>query len=58
MTTGSQGHPDDLGNPKGTITNSDLEMTAELLGWLVLEGNVPLRHEHVGLSLDNSDTVS
>ena len=24
-------------NPHGTITNSDLEMAAELLGWLVLE---------------------
>ena len=45
-------------NPKGTITNSDLEMAAELLGWLVLEGNVSLKHEHVGLCSDNSATVS
>ena len=45
-------------NPTGTITNSDLEMAAELLGWLVLEANVPLRHEHVGLCSDNSATVS
>ena len=45
-------------NPKGTITSSDLEMAAELLGWLVLEANVPLRHEHVGLCSDNSATVS
>ncbi len=45
-------------NPYGTITNSDLEMAAELLGWLVMEGNVPLRHKHVGLCYDNSATVS
>ena len=45
-------------NPKGTITNSDLEMAADLLGWLVLEGNVLLKHEHVGLCSDNSATVS
>ena len=45
-------------NPKGTITNSDLERAAELLGWLVLEGNVPLKHEHVGLCSDNSAKVS
>ena len=45
-------------NPKGTITNSDLEMAAELLGWLVLEGTVPLRHKHVGLCSDNPATVS
>ena len=45
-------------NPNGTTTNSDLEMAAELLGWLVLEANVPLRHEHVGLCSDNSATVS
>jgi hypothetical protein len=45
-------------NPKGTVTNSDLEMAAELLGWLVLEGNVPLKHEHMGLCSDNSATVS
>ena len=45
-------------NPKGTITNSDLEMAAELLGWLVLEGTVPLRHKHAGLCSDNPATVS
>ena len=45
-------------NPGGKITNSDLEMAAELLGWLVLEANVPLRHEHVGLCSDNFATVS
>ena len=30
-------------NPGGDITNSDLEMAAELLGWLVLEGLVCTR---------------
>ena len=45
-------------NPNGKITNSDLEMAAELLGWLVLESIVPLRHEHVGLCSDNSATVA
>ena len=45
-------------NPNGKITNSDLEMAAELLGWLVLESLVPLRHEHVGLCSDNSATVA
>ena len=45
-------------NPKGKITNSDLEMAAELLGWLVLEANVPLRHKHVGMCSDNSTTVA
>ena len=44
-------------NPNGKITNSDVEMAAELLGWLVLEANVPLRHKHVGLCSDNSATV-
>ena len=41
-------------NPNGKTTNSDPEMAAELLGWLVLEANVSLRHEHVGLCSDNS----
>ena len=45
-------------NPKGDITNSDLEMAAEVLGWLVLEAIVPTRHEHVGVCSDNSATVA
>ena len=45
-------------NPGGTITNSDLEMAAEVLGWLVLEGCVPLRWKHVGVCSDNSPTVA
>ena len=31
-------------NPAGDITNSDLEMAAEVLGFLVLEASVPTRH--------------
>ncbi|KAL7555176.1 hypothetical protein ACHAWF_018791 [Thalassiosira exigua] len=34
-------------NPDGDITNSDLEMAAKVLGWLVLEANAPTRHAHV-----------
>ena len=45
-------------NPKGDITNSDLEMAAELLGWLVLEGVVCTRWTHAGCCSDNSATVS
>ena len=45
-------------NPDGDITNSDLEMAAELLGFLVLEACVPLRWEHVGVCSDNSATVA
>ena len=45
-------------NPKGTITNSDLKMAAEVLGLLVLVANMPLKHEHVGLCSDNSATVA
>ena len=46
-------------NPKGDITNSDLEMAALLFHWLVLEQLVPdLRHEHVEAWSDNTPTVS
>ena len=45
-------------NPNGDITNSDLEMAAEVLGWLVLEAVVPTRHVHVGACSDNSPTVA
>ena len=44
-------------NPTGDITNSDLEMVAEVLGWLVLEANVCTRFTHVGVCSDNSATV-
>ena len=45
-------------NPDGDITNSDLEMAAELLGWIVLEASVDTRHAHVGVCSDNSATVA
>ena len=45
-------------NPDGDTTNSDLEMAAEVLGFLVLEANVPIRWEHIGVCSDNSATVA
>ena len=45
-------------NPAGDITNSDLEMAAEVLGFLVLEASVTTRHSHVGVCSDNSPTVA
>ena len=46
-------------NPSGDITNSDLEMVAFLLGWLVLEGLVVcLKLNHIGIGSDNTPTVS
>ncbi|KAL7526943.1 hypothetical protein ACHAWF_001977 [Thalassiosira exigua] len=44
-------------NPDGDITNSDLEMAAEVLGWLVLEAVVSTLHAPLGLCSDNSATV-
>jgi hypothetical protein len=35
-------------NPNRDITNSNLEMAAEVLGWLVLEGSINTRWAHVG----------
>jgi len=34
--------------PTGTITNSDLELAAEILGWLVLEAIIDTQWTHVG----------
>jgi hypothetical protein len=46
-------------NPKGKITNSDLEMAGLLLLWLCLEEVAPdLTHKHIALFSDNSPTVS
>ena len=45
-------------NPGGTITNSDLEMAAMLVHYLVLEHLVDLRHVHVAAWCDNTPTVS
>jgi hypothetical protein len=35
------------GNPRGTITNSDLEMASMLLHFLVLRHLVQLKHVHI-----------
>ena len=45
-------------NPTGDITNSDLELSAEVLGWLVFEGVVPTRWIHEGVYSDNYATAS
>ena len=45
-------------NPTRDITNSDLEMSAEVIGWLVLEAVVSTRYIHVGVCSKNSDTVT
>ena len=46
-------------NPKGSITNSDLEMASLLLLWLCLEGVAPnMAHKHVALFSDNFPSVS
>ena len=45
-------------NPTGNMTNSDLEMAAEVLGWLILEGVVPTRFIHAGVCSDKYATVS
>jgi hypothetical protein len=46
-------------NPKGRITNSDLEMARLLLLWLCMEGIAPdLANKHVVLFSNNSSTVS
>jgi hypothetical protein len=44
-------------NPTGTLTNSDLEMAAMLIHYLVLEHLVDLRHVHVAAWCDNTPTV-
>jgi hypothetical protein len=47
-----------LVNPKGTITNSDLEMAGLLMLWLVMEEVCGLEAaSHVALFSDNSPTV-
>ena len=46
-------------NPKGCITNSELEMAGLLLLWLCLEGvAIDMAHKHVALFSDNSPTVN
>jgi hypothetical protein len=46
-------------NPKGRITNSDLEMVGLLLLWLCLEGIAPdPANKHIALFSDSSPRVS
>ena len=45
-------------NPKGTITNSDLEMAGLLLLWLTMEGVcIPLQEKHIAMLGDNSPSI-
>ena len=45
-------------NTTGDIKNSDLKMAVEVMGWMVLEGLLPIRWIHAGVCSDNSATVS
>jgi len=44
-------------NPKGTISNFDLEMVGLLLQWLVLENFANLTHKHVACWCNNTPTI-
>jgi len=45
-------------NPRGSISNSDLEMLGLILHWLVLEHFVDLKHTHVACWCDNTPAVA
>ena len=46
-------------NRKGDTTNSDLELTGLLLGWIVLKFVIPdLKHCHIGMFCDNTHTAA
>jgi hypothetical protein len=45
-------------NPRGTLTNSDLEMAAVLLHYMVLQQEVDLRYIRTGVWSDNTPTVA
>jgi hypothetical protein len=45
-------------NPRGRLTNSDLEMAAVLLHYMVLEQAVDLRYIRTGVWSDNTPTVA
>jgi len=45
-------------NPRGKISNSDLEMLGLFFQWLVLEKFVDLAHAHVAIWCDNTPTVT
>ena len=45
-------------NPKGDITINDLELSGQVLHWMVLEHlQVPLRHTHIVIFCDNTSAV-
>ena len=45
-------------NPNGDIINSNLEMAANILGFVVREANMKLRWRHVGMCSNNTVTIS
>jgi hypothetical protein len=45
-------------NPDGNLTNSDLEMAAALLHYMVLQQVTNMRHKRAGTFSDNTPTVS
>ncbi len=45
-------------NPKGTISNLDLEMVGLILQWLVLENFADVAHTHIACLCDNTPTVA
>jgi hypothetical protein len=45
-------------NPRGKLTNSDLEMAAVLLHYMVLQQQVELRYVRAGVFSDNTPTVA
>jgi hypothetical protein len=45
-------------NPNGTLTNSDLEMAAVLLHYMILQQITDMKHKRSGTFSDNTPTVS
>jgi hypothetical protein len=45
-------------NPKGDITNSNLEMAAHVMQWLAIELTHDVRHKHAAIASNNTPTVA
>ena len=45
-------------NPRGRLTNSDLEMAAVLMHYMILQQHVNLRYVRAGVFSDNTPTVA
>jgi hypothetical protein len=45
-------------NPHGTLTNSDFELAAVIMGAAILSTNTPLHHSHIWSASDNTPAVS